>query len=103
MDELLDDAHPLRVRLLALEREWHTDRALMLLTAVLGAFAAHRGRRSVAWRLLFWLQMGSLARHAIRGHSAPVTLLRKLGFRTTREIHRERVTLTRQLASAIGP
>ncbi|MDQ3367474.1 MAG: hypothetical protein M3680_18800 [Myxococcota bacterium] len=104
-----DEPHAIRQRLGALDREWHLDRALMGLFSVLGTVTAHRsmsalrhGRRWSPWRALFWAQLGFLMHHAVRGWCPPVTLLRRIGFRSAQEISAERVVLEKRLASSDG-
>ena len=98
LDRIGDDPHAMRQRLWALDREWHLDRALIALFAVLGSFTAHKKR----WRPLFWLQMGFLFHHAIRGWCPPVSVLRRIGFRTEKEISAERTALEKRLAASTG-
>lgn len=101
------EAHAIRQRLWALDREWQLDRALVAVFSVLGAASAHRAfkavrrrRRFSGWRLLFWTQLGFLLHHAIRGWSPPVGVLRRIGFRTEKEIAAERTALERRLAAS---
>jgi hypothetical protein len=108
LGQIGDAPHAIRQRLWVLDREWHIDRALMAVFSVLGAFTAHRsyvaarrGNRS-GWRLVLWTQMGFLLHHAIRGWCPPVSVLRRLGFRTEKEIAGERTTLEKRLASSTG-
>lgn len=104
-----DEPHAIRNRLWALDREWHVDRALMAVFGVLGAFTAHRSFKAVrrgqyfsGWRMLFWTQMGFLVHHAIRGWCPPVSVLRRIGFRTEKEIAAERTALEKRLAASTG-
>jgi hypothetical protein len=99
------DPHAIRQRLWALDREWHLDRALMAVFSVLGGFTAHRSLQAVkrgqwwsGWRMLFWTQMGFLMHHAIRGWCPPVSVLRRIGFRSEKEIAAERTALEKRLA-----
>ena len=102
-----DEPHAIRQRLWALDREWHLDRALIAVFSVVGAFTAHRshkavrqGHRASGWRALFWTQMGFLLHHAIRGWCPPVSVLRRIGFRTEKEIAAERTALEKRLAAS---
>jgi hypothetical protein len=98
-----NEPHAIRRRLWELDREWHIDRALMALFSVLGAYTAHRSRgRFNGWRALFWTQMGFLMHHAIRGWCPPVSVLRRLGFRSEKEIAAERTALEKRLARSSG-
>jgi hypothetical protein len=81
-------------RLCELDAEWDIERAieanastLALAGIVLGA----RGSRS--WLLLSALASAFLLQHALQGWCPPVPVLRRLGFRTAREIERERRAL----------
>ena len=77
-----------------LSREWDIERAieanaasLALLGIVLGAFVN-------VWFLLLPAIVGSfLLQHSLRGWCPPVPILRRLGFRTSREIFEERLAL----------
>ncbi len=107
--EIGSEPHAIRNRLWELDREWHVDRALYAVFAVLGSFTAQRAFRAVrrghalsGWRLLFWTQVGIMAYHAIRGWSPPVSLFRRLGFRTEKEIGAERTALEKRLATSTG-
>ncbi len=86
------------VRLQELDREWDVDRALMANFAVLGTITYELGRRQHRnWMLLFRAQMGFLLIHAIAGWCPPLPVLRRLGFRTAKEIASERSALVQQL------
>ncbi len=98
LDRIGDDPHAIRQRLWALDREWHLDRALMAVFSVLGSLTAHKKRL----RPLFWVQMGFLMHHAIRGWCPPVSALRRIGFRTEKEISAERTALEKRLAATTG-
>src|SRR5215467_2401784 len=81
-------------RLCELDAEWDIGRAieaggsgLALMGLVLGA----RGSRS--WLMLSALATASLLQHALQRRCPPATLLRRLGFRTAREIECERHAL----------
>ncbi|HLL24181.1 MAG TPA: hypothetical protein VK427_18745 [Kofleriaceae bacterium] len=109
LDVIGSEPHAIRQRLWAIDREWHVDRALMAVFSVLGAFSAHRSFKAVrrrqrfsGWRVVFWAQMGFLLHHAIRGWSMPVAVLRRIGFRTEKEIAAERVVLEKRLSLSTG-
>jgi len=53
---------------------------------------ARRGRMG-GWGALFWVQVGFLAFHALRGWCPPLPLFRRLGFRSADEIGVEREVL----------
>jgi hypothetical protein len=87
-----------RRRLDELDREWDIERAIEANAAVvalagvaLGAFVHRRFLVLPAAVGLFLLQ------HSLQGWSPPVPILRRLGFRTAREIFGERLALKSQL------
>jgi hypothetical protein len=93
-------------RITELDREWDVDRALMAKFAIVGgvtfAVGARRMLRSGGWN--HWLtllsaQLGFLLLHATRGWCPPLPILRRLGFRTSKEIAREREALVACLAT----
>jgi hypothetical protein len=88
----------IRGRLAELDREWNVDRALMLTFATLGTLAhelEHRVDRRFGW--LLRAQLLFIGVHAVAGWCPPVPVLRRLGFRTQREIDDERAELERAL------
>lgn len=95
-------------RLKELDREWHVDRALMLNFAAIGGVTAAMAMRSLArrgrfggWGVFFWVQVGFLAYHAIRGWCPPLPVFRRLGFRSANEIGAEREVLHEALKHAV--
>jgi hypothetical protein len=78
-------------RLAELDREWDVDRAVTAGAAVFTlaglALTALADRRFVAVPAMVG---GFLLQHAIQGWCPPVTLLRRIGFRTRSEICEER-------------
>jgi hypothetical protein len=100
----------LQTRLAELDREWNVDRALMLNFAVLGGLSASltmrslaRSRRLGGWGALFFTQIAFLAHHAIRRWCPPMPVFRRLGFRSQREIDRERQVLEARLSDPGNP
>jgi hypothetical protein len=98
-------AHPERIdqRLAELDREWDIERTLEANAAslafagvVLGATVDRR------WLTLPALVTAFLFQHAVQGWCPPVPVLRKLGFRTMREIDTERYAL-KALRGDFGP
>lgn len=90
-------------RLDELDREWDIERALeanaaaaSLIGLALGRFAHRRFYVLPAAVAAFLLQ------HAVQGWCPPLPVLRRLGFRTPREIERERRTLE-QMRSRRAP
>jgi hypothetical protein len=81
-------------RLAELDREWDIERAIEANAATLAlaglALTALVDRRFIA---LPAMAGGFLLQHAIQGWCPPVTLLRRLGFRTPAEICEERCGL----------
>jgi hypothetical protein len=87
-------------RLTELDSEWSLDRALMLTFAVLGGVSHELEMRvDRRWVWLFRTQLAFLAHHAIRGWCPPVSVLRRLGYRTQQEIDAERAMLLRAAQS----
>jgi hypothetical protein len=81
-------------RLAELDREWDVERTLeanaatLAFTGVmLGAFVDRR------WLVLPAAVTAFLFQHAVQGWCPPLPVLRRLGFRTVREIEREREAL----------
>jgi hypothetical protein len=98
-------AHPKKIerRLRELDEEWDIERvlqanaaALMFSGTVLGATINKR------WLTLPALVGAFLFQHAVQGWCPPVPILRRLGFRTPREIDEERVAL-KALRGDFGP
>lgn len=81
-------------RIDALDREWDIERILETNAAALSLlgllFSKTRNRN---WLLLSTGVAGFLLQHALQGWCPPITLLRRLGVRTRREIDREKYAL----------
>lgn len=99
--------HPEKIdrRLFELAREWDVERALEANAASISLFAVLAG---VAGRRGYFLLPGVVAafllQHALAGWCPPLPVLRRLGFRTAAEIHREAYALKvlrRELAAAL--
>jgi hypothetical protein len=90
-------------RLRELDEEWDIERALEAnaATAALGGIvlAATVNKR---WLMLPALVGGFLLQHSIQGWCPPLPILRRLGYRTSREIDEERVAL-KALRGDFGP
>ena len=82
-------------RLKELEREWDIERAIEMnaATVALAGFAA--GAFDRRFLVLPAAVCGFLLQHALQGWCPPVTVLRRLGFRTQHEIEAERLALNR--------
>jgi hypothetical protein len=97
--------HPERIgrRLRELDEEWDIERVLQANAAsltVLGTvFGILRARR---WLILPVLVGGFLLQHAVEGWCPPIPILRRLGYRTPREIEEERIAL-KALRGDFGP
>ena len=98
-------AHPERIdqRLRELDAEWDTERtleanaaSLSLVGTVLGVTVDKR------WLLLPAAVTAFLLQHAVQGWCPPLPILRRLGFRTAREIEIERNAL-KALRGDYGP
>ena len=88
------DPEAIERRLRELDQEWDIERALQtnfsivnLVSIALGALAAR------PWFLFTGIAGGFMVEHALKGWCPPVPVLRRLGFRTAREIARERYAL----------
>lgn len=88
------DRNNIEARLKELDREWDIERAieanastLLLTTLALGS--AVNGK----WLLASGVIATFLLQHAVQGWCPPVPILRRLGFRTQREIDNERAIL----------
>ena len=87
-------------RIAELDREWDIDRAVMALFSGVGGLNALlslrrwlTGRRPGRSAFLLGLQFAFLFHHARAGWCPPVSVLRRLGFRTRKEIEEERSAL----------
>lgn len=89
-------AHPQEIdqRLEELDQEWDIERALQANAATLAfsgvILSTFAGRK---WLILPLLVTGFLFQHAVQGYCPPLPVLRRLGFRTAREIDEERFAL----------
>lgn len=94
-------------RLAELDREWDIDRALLLLFPLIGGATFFTGlarytkrpilglfgKRRKGLLRLFSAQLGFILMHSVVGWCPPAVVLRRLGFRTQREIEGERRAL----------
>ncbi|MCC6493713.1 MAG: DUF2892 domain-containing protein [Pirellulales bacterium] len=88
----------IRRRLRELDHEWDVERTLeanaataVLVTTALGALVDRR------FFVLPAVIGGFLLQHAVQGWCPPLPIIRRLGFRTAREIDRERDALAARL------
>lgn len=89
-------SHPdgIEDRLAELDREWDIERILEANAAALGLFGVTMGAvHSRRWLALPAAVTAFLLQHAIQGWCPPLPILRRLGFRSSREIEMERVAL----------
>ena len=89
-------AHPEEIdqRLNELDQEWDIERALEANAASLALFGTTMGLISGRkWLVLPMLVSGFLLQHAVQGWCPPISLFRRLGIRTSREIENERAAL----------
>ncbi len=100
LEEIGSDPAKISARLSELDGEWDIERALeahaasvLLGSAVLGSTVNKK------WFLLTGAIGGFLLQHVIQGWCPPVSVLRRLGFRTQREIDNERSVLMARLGS----
>ena len=82
-------------RLSELDREWDIDRAVMLAFSVIsGTFLTLTLlRKSRRWLFPVAGQLSFLAFHAAKGWCPPAAILRRLGFRSSKEICAEKYAL----------
>ena len=81
-------------RLRELDREWDIERAIEANASTLALAGVALGVTSDRrWLALPALVSGFLLQHALQGWCPPVPILRRLGFRTAREIEQERYAL----------
>ncbi len=81
-------------RLRELDREWDIERALEANAAAVGLTGVALGVFVTRWFLVVpAVAAGFLLQHALQGWCPPLPVLRRLGFRTSREIDEERNAL----------
>ncbi len=85
-------------RLEQLDREWDIDRALMVLFSTTVFAQLIKAKKNRQWLLGPLIQSPLFFLHSMIGWCPPVSLLRPLGFRTSKEIQAEREAILRYLA-----
>ena len=81
-------------RIDALEKEWSIDRALMTGAGVNVLIGLLLGRTvNRAWYIFPAVVGGFLIQHTLQGWCPPLPVFRRLGFRTSKEIAREKYAL----------
>jgi len=107
--EVENSPEKIALRRAELDREWTIDRALMVNFAIAGAITGGLAMRNLrrtgklgGWGKLFWTQMAFLLNHAVRGWCPPMPVMRRLGFRSAREICAERCALEQRMRELAG-
>jgi hypothetical protein len=80
-------------RLDELDREWDIERLLQVNAGALSLMGMTFGVVRRRWYLLPAAAAAFLIQHAVQGWCPPVSLFRRIGIRTTREINHERYAL----------
>ncbi|MFP4055126.1 MAG: hypothetical protein ACLFV7_14805 [Phycisphaerae bacterium] len=80
-------------RLQTLDGEWDIERTLEANAATITLASLLLGKRWKFFRLLPFAVAGFLLQHAIQGWCPPVSIFRRMGVRTTKEIDQERYAL----------
>ncbi|HLU39384.1 MAG TPA: DUF2892 domain-containing protein [Planctomycetota bacterium] len=91
---LADKPEQIQNRLDELDREWDIERVLEVngsMLALTGLFLGVTGSRK--WLLLPTAVVGFCLQHALQGWCPPLSVFRRLGIRTQREIDEERYAL----------
>jgi len=94
LEQIGQDQMRIETRLNEIETEWDIERALQANAAAVsltGVLLGMTGRKS--WFVLPGVVAGFLMQHAVQGWCPPAALLRRMGFRTQREIDNERAIL----------
>jgi hypothetical protein len=92
----------IRRRLEELEHEWDIERTLEANAATVSLLGVALGATvSRKWFLLPGLVAGFLLQHAVQGWCPPLSLFRRFGVRTQREIDAERDALMRIRSDAL--
>ena len=88
-------------RLTTLDHEWDIERAIEANAATVALIGVLLGAFVNVWFLLLPAAVCTfLLQHAVQGWCPPVPILRRLGFRTQREIFEERLALKAALDSS---
>ncbi|WP_225870696.1 hypothetical protein [Sphingobium sp. EP60837] len=88
------DLSKIPLRFQTLDREWDIERTLEANAAGIALLGLALGASVNPWFFaLPAIVAGFLMQHALQGWCPPVPILRKLGFRTAREIEEERMAL----------
>lgn len=80
-------------RLDALDREWDVERTIELNASIIALGGLALGQLDRRFYVLPAIVLTFLLQHSIQGWCPPIPILRRLGFRTAREIDTERTAL----------
>jgi hypothetical protein len=80
-------------RLRELDQEWNVERVLETNAGVLSLLGLTLGALRGRWFILPGVAAAFLLQHAVEGWCPPLSILRRLGIRTAREINHERFAL----------
>lgn len=98
LDEMGTDFEKIEQRLKELDNEWDVERMIENNASVLLLSTLYLGTSvNKKWLIVSGLIAGFLFQHAIQGWCPPVPILRRLGYRTQREIDDERTVLLGRL------
>lgn len=89
------DSDPVAIedRLAELDKEWDVERKLQTNFAIVSLVGLGLSRFSPKWLLLTVGAAGFMVEHALQGWCPPLSVLRRLGVRTYKEIDDERFAL----------
>ena len=87
------DEQAIENRLDQLDREWDVERTLEANAAAIGLVGIALAAWNRKWLLLPAAVSTFLLQHALQGWCPPLPVLRRMGFRTRREIDREKFAL----------
>lgn len=88
------DAHEVSQRIIELDAEWDVERMLETNASVIALSGLVLGlTHNKKWLAVPGVVLPFLLQHAIQGWCPPVPVLRKLGFRTRKEIDKEKYAL----------
>lgn len=94
LDEIGMNREKINARLAEIEQEWDIERSLEANAASVSLIGLSLGATvSKKWFLFPAIVAGFLLQHAVQGWCPPLPVLRRLGFRTAREIEEERMIL----------
>ena len=98
LDEIGTDFEKIEDRLTEIDKEWDIERIIESNASILILGSTYLAATvNKKWLIISGLVSGFLLQHAIQGWCPPVPILRRLGFRTQREIDDERSVLLGRL------